>query len=58
MGSSGIPRTVLVDANGQIVYDGTGGDENRLRTHLAQLGPEFKDLAPKDPQAAPCVASK
>jgi hypothetical protein len=33
-------------------------DENRLRTHIADLGPEFKDLAPKAPQVAPCVASK
>jgi thiol-disulfide isomerase/thioredoxin/outer membrane lipoprotein-sorting protein len=57
MGSGGIPRTVLVDAKGQIVYDGTGMDENHLRTHLAQLGPEFRDLTPK-PQPAPCVAAK
>jgi thiol-disulfide isomerase/thioredoxin len=58
MGSGGIPRTVLVDAKGQIVYDGTGMDENHLRTHLAKLGPEFRDLSPKAPQPAPCVASK
>ena len=51
MGSSPIPRVVLVDAKGQIVYDGTGGDENRVRTHIARLGPEFRDLAPK---ASPC----
>lgn len=55
MGSGGIPRTVLVDASGQIVYDGTGMDEKRLRTRLAQLGPEFRDLTPKAP---PCVDSK
>ena len=58
MGSSGIPRIVLVDAKGQIVYDGAGSDENRLRTHIAELGPEFKDLAPKPGQSQPCVASK
>ncbi len=58
MGSSGIPRTVLVDAKGQIVYDGTGGDENHLRAHIAQLGPEFKDLVPKAAQPSPCVVSK
>jgi thiol-disulfide isomerase/thioredoxin/outer membrane lipoprotein-sorting protein len=55
MGSGGIPRTVLVDATGQIVYDGTGMDEKRLRTRLAQLGPEFRALTPKPP---PCVAAK
>ncbi len=58
MGSSGIPRTVIVDAKGEIVYDGAGMDENRLRTHLAQLGLQFADLAPKPKQAVPCVASK
>lgn len=56
MGSTGIPRLVLVDAEGQIVYDG-GGDEDKLRTHLAKLGPEFQELAPK-PVAAPCVSSR
>jgi thiol-disulfide isomerase/thioredoxin len=58
MGSGGIPRTVLVDAGGQIVYDGTGMDESHLRTHLAKLGPQFRDLTPKPPQPAPCVAAK
>jgi thiol-disulfide isomerase/thioredoxin len=57
MGSSGVPRTVLVDAQGQIVYDTTGGNEDQLRTHLAKLGPEFASLAPK-PKLAPCAASK
>lgn len=58
MGSSAIPRTVVVDAKGEVVYDGSGMDENRLRTHLAQLGPEFAELAPKPKKAAPCVASR
>ena len=58
MGSSPIPRVVLVDAQGRIIYDGTGADENRLRRHIAALGPEFHDLAPKPPQPAPCVAAK
>jgi hypothetical protein len=57
MGSSGIPRTVLVDAQGQIVYDTTGGNEDQLRAHLAKLGPEYVSLAPK-PKVAPCAASK
>jgi thiol-disulfide isomerase/thioredoxin len=57
MGSSGVPRTVLVDAQGQIVYDTTGGNEDQLRAHLAKLGPEYASLAPKA-KAAPCAASK
>lgn len=47
MGSTPIPRAVLIDARGTIVYDGTGADEDRLRTHLSELGPEFRDLASK-----------
>jgi len=47
MGSSGIPRLMLVDAQGTIVFDTTGSDENKLREHLAKLGPEYADLAPK-----------
>jgi thiol-disulfide isomerase/thioredoxin len=58
MGSSPIPRMVLVDAKGTVVYDSSGTDENGLRAHIAQLGPEFKDLAPKPAQTVPCVASK
>ncbi len=58
MGSGAIPRTLIVDAQGAVVYDGSGMDENRLRTHLAQLGPQFADLAPKPPKPAPCVATK
>jgi thiol-disulfide isomerase/thioredoxin len=57
MGSSGVPRAVLVDAQGMIVYDTTGVDGDKLRTHLAKLGPEFASLAPK-PKPAPCAASK
>lgn len=45
MGSSGLPRTVLVDANGRIVFDGMGVPEDRLRMHLTKLGPEFRDFA-------------
>lgn len=56
MGPSGIPRIVLADAQGQIVYDG-GASEDALRNHIAKLGPEFKELAPK-PKPAPCVAAK
>ena len=57
MGSSGVPRLVLVDAQGLIVYDTTGADEDKLRTHLARLGPDYASLAPK-PKLAPCAAAR
>jgi thiol-disulfide isomerase/thioredoxin len=57
MGSSGVPRIVLIDAQGQVVYDRTGENEDQLRTHLAKLGPEYASLAPK-PKLAPCTSSK
>jgi hypothetical protein len=58
IGSIGIPRTVLLEGTGQIVYDASGLDENRLRLHLARLGPEFQVLLPKPSPPAPRVASK
>jgi thiol-disulfide isomerase/thioredoxin len=42
----GIPLTVLVDAQGKIVYYDFGGDESGLRKAIAALGPEFASLAP------------
>jgi thiol-disulfide isomerase/thioredoxin len=57
MGNSPIPRTVLVDAQGQVVYDGTGTDENQLRAAIASLGPEYLSLLRK-PDSPPCIASK
>jgi thiol-disulfide isomerase/thioredoxin/outer membrane lipoprotein-sorting protein len=58
MGASGIPRLVLVDAQGTIVFDKSGSDENKLRAHLVKLGPEYAGLAPK-PKPSPCnVGSK
>jgi len=58
MGSSPLPRVVLVDAKGQIAFDGMGGDEGRLLMHLAELGPEFRNLAPKPSEPALGVAAK
>ncbi len=55
IGSSGIPRLVLVDGQGLVVYDGS--DEDKLRQHIAKLGPEFQDLAPK-PKTDACGTSK
>jgi thiol-disulfide isomerase/thioredoxin len=51
MGSSGIPREVLIDAQGKIVYDG-GLDEDELRTEIAELGPEYTSLRPKPKETA------
>jgi hypothetical protein len=40
----GIPRTILIDAQGKIVYDATGMDEDQLRTEIAKLGSEYAAL--------------
>jgi thiol-disulfide isomerase/thioredoxin len=56
MGSSGVPRVVLVDAQGQIVLDSTGASEDRIRTAIAKLGPEYESLKPKPKTPQPCVA--
>ena len=52
VGSSPIPRTILIDAAGKITYDASGTDEIALRTAIAHLGPDFAALAPK-PKLAP-----
>jgi hypothetical protein len=57
VGRSGIPRTMLVDAQGKIAYDVEGMDEDELRKEIAKLGPEYSPLLPK-PKQTPCVASK
>jgi thiol-disulfide isomerase/thioredoxin len=55
MGASGIPRVVLVDAYGKIVYDAIAPSDDELRTQIAKLGPEYAFLQPK-PKQAPCAA--
>jgi thiol-disulfide isomerase/thioredoxin/outer membrane lipoprotein-sorting protein len=57
VGSSGIPRTMLVGAQGKITYDVSGTDEDQLRTAIVKLGPEYAALSPK-PKQTPCTASK
>jgi thiol-disulfide isomerase/thioredoxin len=57
VGSSGIPRTMLIDAQGKILSDVIGMDEDALRTEIVKLGPEYAALAPK-PKQIPCVVSK
>ncbi|MBB5329853.1 redoxin family protein [Tunturiibacter gelidoferens] len=57
LGSFGIPRTTLIDAQGKIIYDAGGMDDDALRTEITKLGPRYAALAPK-PKQVPCVASK
>ncbi|UWZ86518.1 TlpA disulfide reductase family protein [Occallatibacter riparius] len=51
----GVPLTVLLDAQGKIVYYDFGGDEAGLRGAIAGLGPEFaslSDAGTKAPESA------
>ena len=57
MRTNGIPRTVLVDAQGTVVYDATDSNEDHLRTAIAKLGPEFAALQTK-PRETPGIAAK
>jgi hypothetical protein len=51
VGSSGIPRTLLIDKQGKVIYDGDG-EESGLRAGIAKLGPEYASIAPKP--ESPC----
>jgi len=55
IGSSGIPRAMLIDGRGKIVYDGQM-DEDELRNEIAKLGPEYRSLR-SNPSQAPCRTS-
>ena len=57
LGVTGIPRTLLVDTHGTVVFDRMAFGEDELRSEIAKLGPEFAALAPKVPQA-PCTIAK
>jgi len=55
-GMGGIPRTILVNQAGKVLYDRISlADTNlqELRKAIAGLGPEFASLAPK-PDTTPC----
>jgi thiol-disulfide isomerase/thioredoxin len=56
--NTAIPLTVLIDAQGKIVYYDFGGDESALRRAIAALGPEFASVAPSAPDTAPQAARK
>jgi thiol-disulfide isomerase/thioredoxin/outer membrane lipoprotein-sorting protein len=53
VGSSGIPRYLLIDANGKVAYDAMGPTPDDLRGEIAKLGPEYASLAAKAKQS-PC----
>jgi len=53
----GIPRTILIDVTGKIVYDSSGDNDDQLLAAVAKLAPEYAFLVPKL-QPNPCVASK
>ena len=55
-GTGGIPRTILVNQEGKVLYDRVSvmdTDLRELRKAIAGLGPEFASLAPT-PAASPC----
>jgi thiol-disulfide isomerase/thioredoxin len=60
LGSLGIPRTILINPQGTVVYDSgnlVGAGENQLRSEVAKLGPDYASLAPK-PARTECGASQ
>lgn len=56
--NTAIPLTVLIDAQGKIVYYDFGGDEGALRRALAALGPEFASVASSTPEKTAKPAAK
>jgi cytochrome c biogenesis protein CcmG/thiol:disulfide interchange protein DsbE len=55
LGYAGIPRVLLVDSTGTVVYDRTGSNLTGLRSRIAKLGLEFETLAPK---SGPCTTPR
>lgn len=56
-GVNGIPRTLLIDATGKVVFDKINSGDSELRAQIAKLGPEYASLAPKA-EPVPCMAAK
>jgi cytochrome c biogenesis protein CcmG, thiol:disulfide interchange protein DsbE len=52
IGLSGVPRTILIDATGKVVFD--EHSDAGLRAAVARLGPEYEALV----QLRPCSVSK
>ena len=40
-GTEGVPRAILIDANGEIVFDHVSSTPQELRAAIAKLGPEY-----------------
>jgi thiol-disulfide isomerase/thioredoxin len=57
LGSSSIPRTILIDPQGKIIFDRMLYAEGELRDAVAKLGPEYASVA-LTPQPNPCLAPK
>jgi thiol-disulfide isomerase/thioredoxin len=51
LGYAGVPRVLLIDSTGTVVFDRSGADLSGLRSRIASLGPEFAALAPN---SGPC----
>ena len=59
LGASGVPRAILIDAQGIVVYDETTSSDDDLRSAVVKLGNEYALLAPRPKRPAnPCVALK
>ena len=55
VGSSPVPRALLIDAQGKVVFDQTGMDEDALRAQIAKLGPEYASMAPRKQSTCPAA---
>lgn len=56
-GVNGIPRTLLIDADGKVVFDKINSGDSEVRAAIAKLGPDYAFLAPKA-EPVPCLATK
>jgi thiol-disulfide isomerase/thioredoxin len=45
IGGSGLPRVILVDPGGKVVYDELAFKPDELRAEFAKMGPQFESLA-------------
>jgi hypothetical protein len=54
---NGIPRTLLLKANGTVVFDLVDFAKNELHNEIAKLGPQYATLAPKSLSVS-CADSK
>lgn len=56
IGVSGIPRVMLINADGKIMYDSSQSNNDEIRSEIAKLGPEYASLRAKQKQN-PCGVS-